>query len=106
MGTRLACGYLRKGFLMSATEIDSLRQQIAKCAAAKGLEVDAIYEEELDRASAQLVSCIDALLDADEPYLIVPSLLHFAGFNNPLEVRRDLRSRGIEVLIAQDTKLG
>jgi hypothetical protein len=102
MGTRLACGYIRKGFLMSAAEVDSLRQQIARCAASRGIKVDAIYEEDLDRASAQLVACIDALLDADEPYLIVPSLLHFAGFNNPLEVRRDLLSRGIEVLIARD----
>jgi len=102
MGTRLACGYLRKRFLMSATDVESLRQQIATCAAATGIEVNAIYEEELDRASAQLVACIDALLDADESYLIVPSLLHFAGFNNPLEVRRDLESRGIKVLTARD----
>lgn len=102
MGARVAYGYLRKGFLMSAAEVESLRQQIAQCASANGIEVAAIYEEDLDRASAQLVACIDALLEADESYLIVPSLLHFAGFNNPLEVRRDLHSRGIKVLIAQD----
>ncbi|MFK4084634.1 hypothetical protein ACI2LF_11030 [Kribbella sp. NPDC020789] len=87
---------------MSATELALLRQQIMACAASKGIDVDAIYEEELDRNSVQLVACIDAVLDADESYLIVPSLLHFAGFNNPLEVRRDLESRGIKVLTARD----
>ncbi|MFC9690254.1 hypothetical protein ACFTSF_17035 [Kribbella sp. NPDC056951] len=89
---------------MEAAEVELLRRQIASCAAARGIEVDAIYEEDLDRNSVQLVACIDAVLEADRSYLIVPSLLHFAGFNNPLEVRRDLQSRGIEVLIAQDTK--
>jgi hypothetical protein len=100
MGTRHACGYLTKGFLISATEVE-LRQLITRCAAAKGIALDAIYEEELDRPCAQLTVCIDSLLEAGESYLIVPRLLHLAGFNNPLEVRRDLRSRGIEVVVAQ-----
>ncbi|HEY0693009.1 MAG TPA: hypothetical protein VGD71_28685 [Kribbella sp.] len=87
---------------MTATELAILRQQIVACATSNGIEVDAIYEEDLDQNSVELVACIDALLDADESYLIVPSLLHFAGFNNPLEVRRDLESRGIKVLTARD----
>ncbi|WP_405058617.1 hypothetical protein OG474_38630 [Kribbella sp. NBC_01505] len=102
MGTRTASGYIRKGFLTTVTELAILRRQIVACAESNGVEVDAIYEEELDRNSVELVACIDALLDADEAYLIVPSLLHFAGFNNPLEVRRDLESRGIRVLTVRD----
>ncbi|MFF1818290.1 hypothetical protein ACFVWG_13405 [Kribbella sp. NPDC058245] len=87
---------------MSATELATLRQEIVACAVSHGIAIDRIYEEDLDRNSVELVACIDALLDADESYLIVPSLLHFAGFNNPLEVRRDLESRGIKVLTSRD----
>ena len=102
VGTRAVCGYLRKGFLMTATEIGLLRRMILDCAAAHGLSVDAIYEEELDRVSEQLVDCIDAILDADEPVMIVPSLLHLASFGNPLEVRSNFQGQGIRVLIAQN----
>lgn len=103
MGTRAVGGYIRKGFLMTATEVANLRQEIIECAASNGIGADEveIYEEELDRPSVELIACIEAVLEADESYMIVPSLLHFAGFNNPLEVRRDLESRGIKVLSAR-----
>ncbi|MFF1820414.1 hypothetical protein ACFVWG_24120 [Kribbella sp. NPDC058245] len=88
---------------MTATEVARLRDEIINCATANGIDVDEvqIFEEEVDRRSVELIGCIDTLLDADESYLIVPSLFHFAGFNNPLEVRRDLESRGITVLSAR-----
>ncbi|TDC33157.1 hypothetical protein [Kribbella albertanoniae] len=104
VGTRAVCGYLRKAFLMTSSEVDELRRSILDCAASQELTVDAIYEEELDRASDQLVECIGALIGADQPVLIIPSLLHFAGFGNPLEVRRDFQTQGIHVLVAQDSR--
>jgi hypothetical protein len=102
VGTRAVCGYLRKGFLMTSSEVEVLRRSILDHAVSQGLTVDAIYEEELDPASDQLADCIGALIGADEPIMIIPSLLHFAGFGIPLEVRRDFQTQGIHVLVAQD----
>jgi hypothetical protein len=101
VGTQAVCGYLRKGFLMSSTEISELRRLILDCATENGLTVGAIYEEELDRASDQLAECIASVLGADESIVIIPSLLHLAGFGNPLDVRNDFQSQGVQVLIAR-----
>jgi hypothetical protein len=102
VGTRSVCGYLRKGFVMRSTEIVALRQQILNCAAGRGMAVDAIYEEEADRVSDRLSECLGVVLKADEPVLIVPSLLHFSGLGNPLDVRRDFQGQGVRVLVAQE----
>jgi len=104
VGPRAVCGYLRKAFLMTSPELDDLRRSILDRATSEGLSVDAIYEEELDRASDQLVKCIGALIDADQPVLIIPNLVHFAGFGNPLEVRRDFEGQGIRVLVGHDSR--
>ena len=61
VGTRLVCGYLRKGFLMNGAEVAALRQLILECAAGHQLSVHAIYVDELDTAPDQLVECLAAV---------------------------------------------
>ena len=56
MGTRLVCGYFRKGFLTSGAEVAALRQEILDCAVSHAMAVDAIYVDELDTAPAQLTA--------------------------------------------------
>lgn len=100
VATQAVCGYLRKEFMMSSRQVAVMRRQIVNCARKHGLEVDKIFVQEVDRASDQLVECVYQILGADEPTIIVPSLLHFAGYGSPLEVKRDFESQGIKVLIA------
>lgn len=86
---------------MSGAEAAALRQMILDCAVSHEMPLDAIYVDELDTAPAQLTECIAAVVAADESILIVPSLIHFAGLGNPVEVRADFERHGVTTLIAQ-----
>jgi hypothetical protein len=101
MGTRAVCGYLKKGFLMSSGEVTALRRLILDCADENGLVVDKIFEDGLDMSTDQLAECLFVLLGADEPIMIVPDLMHFAGNGSPTRVRRDFEREGVKVLVAR-----
>jgi hypothetical protein len=87
--------------MMRSTEIAALRQLILDCADERGLEVDKIFEDELDMSTDQLSECLGVLLCADEPVMIVPDLSHFAGNGNPFHVKHAFEQEGIQVLSAR-----
>jgi|tagenome__1003787_1003787.scaffolds.fasta_scaffold19747704_1 hypothetical protein len=103
VGTRAVCGYLRKDFMMQGSQVAALCREVLDCAQKYELSVDKIFVQEVDRKSDQLVECLYAILGADEPILIVPSLLHLAAYGNPIHVKCDFERQGIRVLIARTT---
>jgi hypothetical protein len=101
---RVAFGYFKKHFLMTDSEVAKCRHALVACASSHGLDLSALFIDEIETAPQELHKALLALMQLDERVLITPSLLHFAGNGNPIEFRKHLQLSHIEVLLSDTPK--
>ncbi len=98
---RFVAGYFREHMLMTASETEQARKQLASTAKSHGVDIDAIFIEHLETAPDAFAAMIGKLQTSGQNILFIPGAHHLAGLgNHPIVVLEALKCDGVEVIFA------
>jgi hypothetical protein len=100
---RRAYGYLRKHLLMFDSELSRAEERLAHFADATGLELAAVFVEEIETVPAAFERFIRAVILDQVEVVLLPSLLHFAVLGAPGRIKENFEdATGARVVTTLD----